>query len=59
MAEAKLRAHLEESMAEIVTLKHCGSPDVPTVDKDLSLISLVTKRSGAKNFVPLDEFLAA
>ena len=58
MAEAKLRSDLEEAKTEIARLKQRISPDVPAVHKDLSLISLVPKWSGAENSVPLDEFLS-
>ena len=61
MAEAKLRADLEAASAEITRLKQRVSPDVPAapaVHKDLSLISLVPKWSGAENSVPLEEFLS-
>ena len=50
---------LEEFKAEMARLKQRISPDVPTVHKDLSLISLVPKWSGAENSVPLDEFCPA
>jgi hypothetical protein len=60
MAEAKLRANLEAASADTSGLKQRVSPDapavtaVPAVHKDLSLISLVPKWSGAENSVPLD-----
>ena len=59
MAEAKFRADFEEFIAEIARLKQRVSPDVPAIHKDLSLISLVPKCSGAENSVPLDEFFPA
>jgi len=40
MAEVRLRAELEKFKAEIVRLKQRMSLDVPTVHKDISLISL-------------------
>ena len=64
MAETKLRTNLEVASAEISGLKQRVSPDVPAaptapaVHKDLSLISLVPKWSGAENSVPLEEFLS-
>jgi len=64
MAETKLRTNLEAASAQISGLKQRVSPDVsaaataPAVHKDLSLISLVPKWSGAENSVPLEEFLS-
>ena len=58
MSEAKLRSDLEAANTEITRLKQRVSPDVPTVHKDLSLISLVPNWYGAENSVPLDEVLS-
>ena len=58
MAKAKLRADLEEFMAEIARMKQRVSPDVHAVHKDLSLISLVSKWFQVENSVPLYEFLS-
>ena len=59
MAESKLRVDLEEFNAEIARLTQRLSPDIPTVQKDFSLVSLVPKWSGAENSVPLDECLSS
>jgi len=59
MAEARLRAELEESKAEIQRLKERLSGGPPTVHKDLSLVSLVPKWSGLDSAVPIEEFFAS
>jgi len=59
MAEIRLRAELEESNAEKARSKQRMSPDVPTVRKDLSLISVVHKWSWAETSVCLEEFLSS
>ena len=59
MADAKLQAELEQSKAEIVRLRERMSMGLPTVHKDLSLISLIAKCSGSESAVPLEEFLAS
>jgi len=59
MAEATLRAGLVESKAEIARLRKRMSVGMPTVHKDLSLISLVPKWLGLETAVPLEEFLAS
>ena len=46
MADAKLHTELEQSKAEIVRLRERMPMDLPTVHKDLSLISLIPKWSG-------------
>jgi len=56
MAEARLRAELEESMAEIDRLNARLSTGVPTTHKEFSLISMVPKWSGTDSEVPLEEF---
>jgi len=56
MAEARLRAELEESKAEIHRLNARISTAVPTLHKDLSLISMVPKWSGAESEVLLEDF---
>ena len=58
MAEARLRAEFEESKAEIHRLNVRLSTGVPTLHKDLSLISMVPEWSGAESEVPLDEFFS-
>ena len=59
MAEARLRAELEESKVEIQRLKERLSGGLPTVHKDLSLVSLVPKWSGSDSGVPIEEFFAS
>ena len=59
MAEARLRAELEESKAEIQRLKESLSGGPPTVHKDLSLVSLVPKWSGLDSEVPIEEFFTS
>ena len=59
MAGAKLQAELEQSKAEIIRLRERISMGLPTVHKDLSLISLVPKWPGSESAVPLEEFLAS
>jgi len=58
MAEARLRTELEESKAEIHRLNVRLSKGVPTLHKDLSLISVVPRWSGAESEVPLEEFFS-
>ena len=55
MAEARLRAELEESKADIHRLNARLSTAVPTLHKYLSLISMVSKWPGAESVVPLEE----
>jgi hypothetical protein len=57
MAGSWWREELAESKAEIARLKDRLSMAMPTVHKDLSLISLVPKWSGAETAAPLEEFL--
>jgi len=59
MADATLQAELEKSKAEIVGLRERMSMGLPTVHKDLSLISLISKWSRSESAVPLEEFLAS
>ena len=59
MAEARLRAELEESKAVIQRPKERLSGGPPTVHKDLSLVSLVPKWSGLNSAVPIKEFFAS
>ena len=58
MAEARSRAELEESKAEIERLSDSLSTAVPTVRKDLSMISMIPKWSGSEAEVPLEEFFS-
>ena len=61
MAEARLRAELEESKAEIQRQSERLSGGPPTVHKELSLVSFVPKVSGLarrsrlKNFLPVSK----
>ena len=57
MTEARLRAELEESKAEVQRLKESLSGGPPTVRKDVSLVSLVPKWSGLDSEVSIDEFI--
>jgi len=59
MTEARLRAELEESKAEIQRLKESMSGGPLTVCKDLSLVSLVPKWSGLDSGVPIEEFFTS
>jgi len=59
MANARLHAELEKSKAETVRLRERMSMGLPTVHKDLSLISLIPKWSGSESTFPLEEFLAS
>jgi hypothetical protein len=55
MTDQILLAKLNESRAEIQRLRERLSTTMPTVHKDLSLISLVPKWSGLEASVPLKE----
>jgi len=55
----RLRLELEESNSEIAQLRDGLSMETPTIRKDLSLISLLPKWSGAETAVPLEEFLSS
>jgi hypothetical protein len=59
MAEAKLQVELEQARQEVARLRDRLTTGLPTVHKDLSLISLVPKWSGVNALVPLEEFLAS
>jgi hypothetical protein len=56
--EARLREELAEVRAELHRLRQQPVVAVPTVHKDLSLISIVPKWSGSESAVPLEEFLS-
>ena len=58
MAE-RLRIVLEESKAEIARLRDRLVMGMPPIHKDLTLISLIPKWSGAETAAPLEEFLAS
>jgi hypothetical protein len=57
MQDSSLHAQLAESKAEVARLRDRLSSGVPTVHKDLSLVSLVPQWSGAESATPLEEFL--
>jgi len=57
MADALLQAELLEVKKEIQRPKESVSPGMtPTVHKDLSLISVISKWSGSDATVTLEEF---
>jgi hypothetical protein len=56
MQETSLQAQLAESKAEVARLRDRLSIGVPTVHKDLSLVSLVPKWTGTESGSPLEEF---
>ena len=55
----RLRIELEESKAEIAQLKDRLSMRMPTIHKNLPLISPISKWSGAETAAPLEEFLSS
>jgi hypothetical protein len=57
MQEQSLQAQLAESKAEVARLRDRLSVGVPTVHKDLSLVSLVPRWTGTESASPLEEFL--
>ena len=57
--KTKWREELVEPRAEIARLRERIATIVPTVHKDLSLISLVPKWSGAETATPLEEFISS
>ena len=59
MTESRLHAELTESKNEIQRLKERLSTAMPTVHKNLSLISLIPKWSGTEAGVPLEEFFSS
>jgi len=54
----RLQAELAEAKVELQRLQERVSVGTPTVHKDLSLISLIPKWSGAETGIPLEEFLS-
>jgi hypothetical protein len=54
----RLQAGLAETKAELQRLRKRVSVGTHTVHKDLSLISLIPKWSGAETGIPLEEFLS-
>jgi hypothetical protein len=59
MAEGKLQVELDQARQEVLRLRERLTTALPTVHKDMSLLSLVPNWSGAKATVPLEEFLAS
>jgi GTP cyclohydrolase II len=59
MMDQILLAELNESRAEVQRLRERLYTTMPTVHKDLSLISLVPKWSGLEASVPLEEFFSS
>ena len=59
MAEARLYAELQETKAELQRLRERVAAGTQTVHKDLSLVSLVSKRSGSETGIPLEKFLSS
>jgi hypothetical protein len=56
-AGPSLQAQLAESKAEVARLRDRLSVGVPTVHKDLSLVSLVPRWTGTEAAGSLEEFL--
>ena len=59
MTELRLRQELVDSKAEIARLRERLATALPPLHKDLSLISIVTKWSGAETDTPVEDFLAS
>ena len=59
MTELRVRQELEDSKAEIARLRERLATALPPVHKDLSLISIVPKCSGAETDTPVEDFLAS
>jgi hypothetical protein len=59
MNESNYAEELIQSRAEIARLKEQMAAMIPTRSKDLSLISIVPKWSGAETAAPLEEFLSS
>jgi hypothetical protein len=59
MAEQRLQSESAEAKTEILRLRERLSLGTPTVNKDLSLISLVPKWSGSEAAVSLEEFISS
>jgi hypothetical protein len=55
----RLQVELAETKAELQQLRERVSVGTHTVHKDLSLISLIPKWSGAETGIPLEEFVSA
>jgi hypothetical protein len=57
MQEPSLQVQLADSKVEVARLRDRLSLRVPTVHKDLSLVSLVPRWTGAESASPLEEFI--
>jgi len=57
--EARLKLELSEAQLEIQRLRERLSTTPPTAHKDLSLVSLVPKWSGAESAISLEEFFSS
>jgi len=57
--EARLKLELSEAQLEIQRLRERLSTTTPTSHKDLSLVSLVPKWSGAESAISLEEFFSS
>jgi hypothetical protein len=55
--EVRLQAELAETKMELQRLRESISPGTPTLNKDLSLVTLIPKWSGSDSSVTLEEFL--
>jgi len=56
MAEVRLREELAESKAEVQRSRERSSTGMPTAHKELSLVSVIPKWSGADTGITLEEF---
>ena len=59
MMDARFQAELTETKSEVQRLKERLSMGAPTVQKDLSFISLVRKWSGLGSAFTVEEFFAS
>jgi hypothetical protein len=62
MTEQCLQQELAESKLEVQRLRErlsLGTPTIPTVHKDMSLISLIPKWSRSETAIPLEEFISS
>jgi hypothetical protein len=57
MQDSSLHVQLLESKAEVARLRDRLSTGIPTVHKDLSLVSLVLRWSESESAIPLEDFL--
>jgi len=57
--DARLQAELAETKMELQRLRESISPGTPTLQKDISLVTLIPKWSGSDSSVTLEEFLSS